>query len=171
MTIAVVQFRAVVVRPVLVELELDCRLPASQVAEDLIVATAAAETELGTFFVQNQGLALTIFQNQPSSFRDFWPYVIGGGGRWLPALKWARGDPAWSWDQALHYAVTDLSLATLLARLFYFRVPEPLPMMSSPEALWGTPVTTGYKPNWNSYLGAATFPKFLAALKAYTDLG
>jgi hypothetical protein len=33
------------------------------------------------------------------------------------------------------------------------------------------PVTTGYKPNWNSYLGAATFPKFLAALKAYTDLG
>ena len=164
MSIDPAQFRAVIAMPVLTALvAMPAAIPYSKFAADLLLATGAQETRLGAYLVQLQGNAQTIYQFQPSSFAEFWPYARGQ--RWAAALLALNVGADWRWDQALDAAVGDLRMASLFARLWYYRVPAPLPMTTSLAALWGY-----YKPYWNSYAGAATEAEFQASVNAFTDL-
>lgn len=130
------------------------------VAELLLLATAAQESQF-RYLKQVKGPALGLWQMEPATHKDLirWLYeeehgknrpefyeVVGG-------LTRNRG-----LDSEL---VGNLGYACAMARLLYWRDPEPLP---TPEelgagpahALWPT-----YKRVWNTEAGAATVSQFV----------
>ncbi len=148
------QLRFYIVRPALALLG-----PAlsTRFAEDLMIATCAQESRLGEYVHQVNGPALGIYQIEPASLHDLWFWVQHRRPRWDGAFAAVGVSPAaTSVNEDVLY---NLRLATLVARLFYYRVPAPLPTESTLENLWGY-----YKPFYNTSLGAATLGEFQASL-------
>lgn len=155
MSIAAPDFRRWVIAPALAALA-PAGIPVTKTAADLLMATAAQETALGTWLVQEDGPALGVFQIEPESLDDL-ELVL------TPAQKAALatlGSAAPLVDQL----AGNLVLAAAVCRLFYWQVPEPLPP-DTVAGLWGY-----YKAHYNTLFGAATESEFLMALKL-TDLG
>jgi hypothetical protein len=68
MTVSASQFRSIVIDPALAAPE-PGGIPVSQTAADLLVATAAVETSLGTYLKQINGSARRVFQVEPTALR------------------------------------------------------------------------------------------------------
>lgn len=112
-----------VIIPTIRELDLDkgrLDLPCSQ-----LVVTSAIESNLGSYLKQvPNGPALSIYQMEPATYCDIWE-------NWLKY----RPDIRMRVLSICGYAsvpdesrlVTDLKLATIMARLHYYRVKKPLP--------------------------------------------
>ncbi len=66
MTVNASDFRKFVIDPALVQLA-PAGIPITRTAADLLMATAANETDLGTWLNQNPGPALGVFQIEPAS--------------------------------------------------------------------------------------------------------
>lgn len=154
MTIAAADFRQQVVVPALLALE-PAGIPCTQIAADLLMATAAIESGLGTYLVQRGGPALGVFQIQPASLASCLTRLTSAQ---RAALGWLKNPQGYSAQVA-----TNLVLAAAICRLFYWQVPTPLPLRTA-DGLWGY-----YKRWWNTLAGAATEAEFLAALKL-TDI-
>src|SRR3990167_3306448 len=103
--------RDCVVEPTLKELGLY-----SPAAVMLLLGTAAHESLGGYYLKQNPGPALGIYQMEPLTLYDV--------GRWLHKY------PQWYYYRnniQLDRVQWDLKYATVFARLYYYRVAEPLP--------------------------------------------
>jgi len=156
LTIDAIQFRAVVIKPALVSLA-RAGIPSTLVAADLLMATAAVESHLGTFLDQIEGPARSVFQIQPDTLAD--------------ALQHARSDQRMAISEFASSVPTpiidqisgNLVLAAACARLIYWQVPDPLPP-HTPAGLWAY-----YKAFWNTPLGRTTETQFMAAL-GLTDI-
>lgn len=161
MTIAVHDFRAYVVAPALDLCVSLARVPAPRFAEDLLVATAAQETAIGRWLHQaGGGPALSVYQIEPASLHDLMRGFVDPAPRFKQLLDTVRlGVPL---DEQVLW---DLRCATVIARLFYYRVKEPLPAETTLDSLWHY-----YKTHWNTKQGAATRDSFVNALHAYTDI-
>lgn len=155
MTIAPGDFRRYVIQPALTALA-PAGIPVTQTAADLLMATAAIESGLGTWLVQEDGPALGVFQIEPPSLDDLELMLTAAQKAALATL----GSSAPLVDQL----AGNLVLAAAVCRLFYWQVPEALPP-DTKSGLWGY-----YKAHYNTALGAATESAFLMALKL-TDLG
>lgn len=155
MTIAASDFRKYVIEPALSALA-PAGIPVTQTAADLLMATAAQESALGTWLVQEGGPALGVFQIEPPSLDDLELQLTAAQKAALATL----GSSA----PLIEQLAGNLVLAAAICRLFYWHVPEPLPP-DTVSGLWGY-----YKQHYNTPLGAATEPEFLMALKL-TDLG
>ena len=121
-------------------------------AVDLLMGTAAVESKLGTYIRQIRGPALGIFQMEPASEQDLWnnfrrTKIILGGNYYTPD------------SVALKY---DLRYQIIMARIHYLRKPGAIPTTLSGQANY-------WKKHYNTYLGAGTVEKYIAAWDRYVD--
>jgi hypothetical protein len=79
MTINASDFRQFVIEPALMQLA-PAGIPVTRTAADLLMATAANETDLGTWLNQKPGPALGVFQIEPASLAS-----LNGATRWAGA--------------------------------------------------------------------------------------
>lgn len=147
------QLRALAIRSLVV---VDPAL-ASHEGIDLVLGTAAVESDLGTYLRQRGGgPALGICQMEPATYDDIWESWLAHRPdlvRRLVALGHPR-DPA-----ALEY---DIRHALVFCRLHYRRVPEPLPALGDIRGL-----ARYWKRHYNTPLGAGTEDGFLAAWRRH----
>lgn len=153
-------FRAYILRPALDLAQSLAGVPHTPYIEDLLVATCAIETQMGVYLHQTgAGPALSIYQIEPASLEDLLKN-FASAKRYAPLLTAVRVPAAESTDEIMW----NLRFATVCARLFYYRVKEPLPKETTFDTLWHY-----YKTHWNTELGAATTASFRASLKL-TDI-
>src|SRR5215469_8912658 len=127
MTINASDFRTDVITPALAAL-VPAGIPYSLVAEDLLMATAAVESGLGSRLVQLGGPALGVFQIEPATVQDLYTRLTAPQ---LVAVKRATM-PQWS---VLTQLPANLLLAAELCRLVYWHDPMPLPPRTD-TGLW-----------------------------------
>lgn len=148
------QLRSLIVR---VLKDMEPEVPYSDTAVELLMLTAAVESNLGTYIEQVGGPALGIFQMEPNTEHDIWMNYI----KYKPTLMQkmngycsedTRVDKELSWN--LCYGIT-------MARLLYARVPAVLPE-NNPKAL-----AEYWKKHYNTHLGKGTVEK---AMQKYKDL-
>ncbi|MGB8276303.1 MAG: hypothetical protein WCF16_13650 [Alphaproteobacteria bacterium] len=150
------QFRIEIVRKVLGWI--DPVVPHSLTAENLLVGTALVESGLRAL-VQDGGPALGVFQIEPATHHD----VLLNFLDYRPALaEQVRAFRAQSPDPDTQL-VTNLAYACAIARLIYFRRPEPLPEADDIEAL-----AAYWKAHYNTPQGKGTVTRFVAS---YRDHG
>lgn len=104
----------------------------SKAAENLLLAICAHESLLGYFLKQRAGPALGIYQIEPATHSDVWQNYLA----YRPALavKINTFTKAHDNQPADNELITNLAYATAIARIIYYRVPEPLPPTNDIEA-------------------------------------
>lgn len=133
----------------------------SRSAEELLILTAAAESNMGEYIRQVRGPARGIFQMEPATFHDIME-------RWLPTRskdlreKVAAFESTFVGMRSPDTMVYNLKYAILVARLFYLRFPEPLP---SHDDVHGMAVY--HKRYFNTELGKATVAGTIEKYKRY----
>jgi hypothetical protein len=122
-------------------------------AEELLMATCAQESLLGTFRKQVGGPALGIFQMEPSDHDDIWRNflqykpILAIDGRQL--VGFVVGTPP------AYLLETNDPYAIFMCRMHYDRVPRPLPPCDDLNAIF-----IYYKVAFNTVQGAATQAEF-----------
>jgi hypothetical protein len=150
-----VQLKGLIVR---VLKDMEPEVPYSDTAVNLLMLTAAVESNLGTYLEQVRGPAQGIFQMEPNTEYDIWKNYL----TYKPQLK----------DKINGYRAEDTKLgseelkwnfvyAIAMARIKYLRSSHPLPP-NNKEAL-----ATYWKLVYNTPLGKGTVEK---AVKKYTDM-
>lgn len=145
-------FRLYVVRPVLEDI--DDVIPYSEAAEELLMGTAATESNLTYLSQIHGGPAAGVYQMEPATadsliydyiqYRDdlHFLWMEYAGGETIPAVDKLRGD---------------LRYATLMARIKYWQSPAPLPKA---DDLYG--LGRFYKSIYNTALGKGSPEKFVS---------
>ncbi len=119
----------------------------SENAVELLMLTAAQETLLGKYLWQVKGPALGVFQMEPATYTDIWMHFLIGRSNILQAINdWIPS--AGSYELRMK---SNLAYQIIMARIFYLRVPAPLPPGNDITAM-----AEYYKKYWNTHLGAAT---------------
>lgn len=138
------QLRRLVIRPVLLYLDMH-----SRAAENLLIGTAAQESHLGTYIEQlGGGPARGIYQMEPATRQDNESYLTR-----RPALR----------TKVEHFKIPafgpqlygNLYYATALARIHYWRKPEPLPNADDLEGM-----ARYWKQHYNTVFGRGTESEF-----------
>ena len=163
MTIAASDFRSYVINPALAAMA-SAGIPVTKTAADLLMATAAMETDLGTWLTQVGGPALGVFQIEPPSLDTL---VSRLSTKQITALFSVMPAPPAAAEMSGWVAGNiegNLLLAAAICRLFYWQAPFAMPVASTVSGLW-----TVYKTWYNTAEGGATMPDFVTALKL-TDL-
>ncbi len=149
-------FRHYVVRPTLTCLHPP--VPVSRAAEVLLLGTALVESGLSALMQRGGGPALGLYQIEPATHVDLWDRYLA----YRPALaRHLRGDfglrkEGVPRDERL---ITNLAYATAIARLIYWRRPEPLPDAADMLGLGAY-----WKQHYNSSLGAGRAAHFSSLL-------
>lgn len=150
------QFRELIIAPTLRDLNMY-----SQVAEELMLLTCAVETEGGRYLKQLQGPALGIYQMEPDTYNDLWQNYINRH-KSLPSILIHNFDcNRMPHEERLVY---DLRFATAMTRIFYYRIPEKLPLSPHPTLL-----AQYYKKHYNTHKGKATHDKAIVAYTHFTS--
>jgi hypothetical protein len=95
-------------------------------AEELLIGTAAHESQLGRYIVQVGGPALGVFQMEPATYWDIYRTFLAFDRKLLSRID---GIVPMTGRTAEHM-ITDLRYACVMARLKYYRVAEALPAAS-----------------------------------------
>ncbi|MCU0601273.1 MAG: hypothetical protein MUC33_01270 [Desulfobacterales bacterium] len=136
---------------------LEPEIPYSEAAVELLMLTAAQETQLGKYLVQIKGPARGIYQVEPASERSVLAMLAlrhPALHAKLMALNLAvDGQDGQLTDRDI---IHNLAYATALARCFYWLKPGPIPKAPGDQAAY-------YKKYWNTHLGKATEAEALAA--------
>jgi hypothetical protein len=154
MTIAAADFRQFVITPALAALA-PAGIPVTETAADLLIATAAMETDLGTWLSQVGGPALGIFQIEPATLTGLLALLSPAEVKALATVSTPQAP--------LTQVEGNMVYAAAVCRLYYWHDPMPLPA-DTVAGLWSM-----YKAVWNTAAGAATIEDFSTALKL-TDL-
>jgi len=159
------QIRNIVIKPLLEDLEQFSQVRYSDFSENLLIATAAQETHCGEFLSQENGPARGIYQMEPATAVELvHNFIMPKYPRWQQIFE-KNSVFVLQTITAADQLCWNLRFATLMARLFYFRVPDPLPIETTMETLWAY-----YKPHWNTSLGKATFEEFEANITKHSDI-
>lgn len=147
------QLRHLVISPALVSIGLG-----GQAAEELLLGTALQESECGTYLHQlGQGPAIGIFQMEPRTHDDLWTTFLSRRAD-LSARVSSLLMPGQS---RLDQLAGNLLYAAAMARLLYYRCPEPLPFPGDIPAQ-----AAFYKRWYNTAQGAASVESYLQRWKA-----
>lgn len=136
------QFRELIVKPTLNDL-----MMYSKEAEELLVFTCATESLGGTYLQQVKGPAIGIYQMEPATYNDLWHNYIKSNGK-LMMLLFSNFMVNSIPDEAR--MIYDLRFATMMARIFYKRISQPLPFSGDIDGIWQY-----YKKYYNTPLGSA----------------
>ncbi len=144
------EFRQLVVRPILKEIELW-----SQAAENLLVGTALVESKL--YHLKQVGMTppkggLGVYQIEAATHDDCWEHYLKFNPDLHSRILSIRA-PVPSPQRQL---VTNLGYATAMARIVYFRKRPALPAPDDIEAL-----AKYWKKHYNTHLGKGTPDKFV----------
>lgn len=123
----------------------------SPAAQQLLLATAAQESRCGEYVQQIKGPAVGIYQMEPDTIQDLYDNYLKHRINLLPAY-YRFQISGLGVNFQLH---SNMAFATALARLQYFRFPEPLPELNDRQGMW-----LYYKTWWNTAEGAATEAQF-----------
>lgn len=150
------QFREHVVRPTLVHMKMH-----SRTAEDLMVGTALAESNLTWLTQHGNGPAVGVYQIEPNTFSDIWDRYLNTRPDILARVEKLVA-PSPLLEKQL---ITNLAFATAIARIRYWMDPTPLPdpndYPNHASYVWVLGET--WKRGFNTELGAGTVEKFTAA--------
>jgi len=127
----------------------------SEAATDLLMGTAAVESQLGYYIKQVGGPARGIFQMEPRTEVDIWDNYLKFNHKLrdsLATLGYLRPDAS-----ALVY---DLRYQILMARIHYLRVPYALPTSTVGQARY-------WKVHYNTVAGKGTVKKYIDAHDRY----
>jgi len=98
---------------------------------ELLMGTAAQESDLGYYLVQTKGPALGIYQIEPATHDSIWKYYINRKGK--EKLREIIYGICGCTEQPDRYAlITNLAYATAVARLKYWPIAAAIP-----EDMWG----------------------------------
>lgn len=127
----------------------------SEAAVELLMMTAAVESQFGTYLKQIKGPARGVFQMEPATEKDIWENYL----RYKPTLaatvrKYSSGHP-----DELRF---NLAYGILMARILYLRTPEGIPSVDDKKAL-----ASYWKKWYNTHMGKGTVEKALAAYQTY----
>ncbi len=132
----------------------------SEEAVSLMLGTCAVESDFGAFRKQlGDGPALGIYQMEEVTYRDCWRYI----GLHEELLKKVRALCPGAFNQTFSLIEKDDVLATVMARIKYWMVPEAIP---SGDVFF---LAAYWKVNYNSMLGGGTVKDFMAKYKEYVE--
>lgn len=120
-------------------------------AEELLMATCAQESLLGTYRHQVNGPAIGIFQMEPGDFNDIWNNFLSYR---TPLKTQIEALASTTPPRPIEMQDND-PFAIAMCRVHYERCPRALPPSTDLNAIW-----MYYKVNYNSVLGAATQDQF-----------
>lgn len=124
MSILAKDLREMVIRPVLESMG-----AWSESAENLLLLTAAVESQMGRYLKQSYGgPALGIYQMEPATHDDHWDYMVN-------RRKLRKKVRVWSTISKPSEMVWNLAYATAMARVHYLRIPYPLPAPNDVKGL------------------------------------
>ncbi len=149
-------FRHYVVRPTLTCLH--PLVPVSRAAEVLLLGTALVESGLSALVQRGGGPALGLYQIEPATHVDLWDRYLAyrpSLERHLRAVFGLHGEGV-PRDERL---ITDLAYATAIARIIFWRRPEPLPDAADHRGLGAY-----WKRHYNSSPGAGRAAQFSSLL-------
>ena len=141
-------FLRLVIRPTLEGLGLS-----SPAAERLLLGTALVESGLEFLTQHGGGPARGVYQIEPATHDDLEDNWLAFRPDWRSALDRFFAHHPGRHDQL----VCNLAYATAVARLIYYRQPEPLPAAGDIEGLGEY-----WKAHFNTVLGAGSVEDFLA---------
>jgi len=127
----------------------------SKDAEELLMLTAATESNLGTYLYQVNGPALGVFQMEPTTATDI-------------RMNFLRYKP-WLYEKIKPFdgdMLYNLATQIVFARLHYLRVPAPLPPADDILAM-----AKYYKKYYNTELGKATVDQAIEKYMRYVKNG
>jgi hypothetical protein len=136
----------------------------SESATNLLLGTAAVETELGKYLHQINGPALGVYQPEPNNPKSGHDLVIN----WLTKRKSTLFDKVWSLRSQNPSISTEEELRfnlyyqTAIARCLYYAVPKPLPKANDIKGL-----AIYWKKYYNTFRGKGTVEKFVNAYNRY----
>lgn len=146
------QLRDIIIAPVLDRLG-----HMSRDAEELLFAIACHESRKGTYVKQVSGEALGIYQMEKETYFDqfdnflcFKPELKNKILRILGVHEEPRADRL----------ATDLELATIMCRIFFLRIPEPLPPADDINK-----IAIYWKKYYNTSLGKGNIEDFVSNYK------
>ena len=139
----------------------DPTIPFSKSAVELLMLTAATETMLGEFlYQQSGGPARGIFQMELETEMALWRYIYRKASiRSMLDLKFDYCYPLYQTR-----SMGDLVYQILMARIYYWRVPEALPNYKDVPEL-----SRYWKQYWNTRFGKGTAVGARAAYKMYVE--
>lgn len=131
----------------------------SKSAVNLLLGTAAQESNFGEYIKQLYGgPALGVFQMEPATHDDIYTNFL----KYKKGI-WCRVDDIGGPDEEC--MVYNLKYATIMARLQYYRRPEPLPYHQD------IPAIAAYWKQWyNTPLGKGTVEEFLENYQKYVGI-
>jgi hypothetical protein len=147
--------RECVIRPVLKKYDL--WTPAS---ENLLMGTAAVESDMGTFLMQNGrngepvGPALGIFQMEPATYFDTKTHS--------DYYRKLKNDGRFNIPDEPYWLILNLELATVMCRLKYTMIPEKLPKHDDIVGL-----ARYWKEYYNTSGGKGSINKFIERYDKY----
>ena len=129
-------------------------------AVNLLLGTAAQESNLGHYIVQ-QGIGfkggIGIYQMEALTYNNIWDRQIENNIALKAKIRLLLG---YAGRPEVNRMATDLLLATVMCRLYYYAVPKPLPQdLPSMAAFW--------KLHYNTVLGAGTEEEFIENYNKY----
>lgn len=144
-----------VIRPTLAALEPVAPEISGTVAEILLLATAAQESQFTHLHQLGGGPALGLFQMESSTENDLWKWLSNDTDK-LQLLRRVSGlCCVWEPGPGVLPLIASLPYAVAMARIAYYRHSAPLPANADVASLWPL-----YKQFYNSPTGAATQAEF-----------
>lgn len=147
------QLKMYVVRPTLQKLDLW-----SEAAENLLMGTAAQESQMGLYLHQVGGIALGIYQMEPETHDDLWKnYLPSQPNLIAKILKFSKSNP--------EELIWNLAYATAMTRVHYLRIREALPAASDIKGLG-----LYWKKYYNTQFGKGTVQEFVNNYGRYANV-
>lgn len=137
----------------------------------MLLGTVAQESGMGQYLHQIKGPALGIYQMEPRTHKDIWVNYLkyhtstreGVMTFIAPASKlYSEGVGFWSSASALMW---NLNYATIMARLHYWRVAQPLPRAEDIDGM-----ARYWKTHYNTFRGAGTRDEFIMNYRRYVHV-
>ncbi len=149
-----IQFRDLVIAPTLRRIELY-----SEAAANLLLGTALHESG-GLRYIRQlpDGPALGPYQMEPDTHHDLYENYLNFRPRLLAKLA----DFTTPYEPQSDQLIWNFTYATAVARLQYFRKPEPLPPADDLDGL-----ADYWKKHWNTERGAGTVEQFIEAWQRF----
>lgn len=149
------QFRDSVVDPTLVDLGLY-----SKAASNLLLGTALQESKLKWLRQLGNGPARGLFQMEPATHNDIYAHYL----RYNSELEKRVLRLTAALPSQVEQLETNLAYSCAMARVHYWRRPEPLPAAEDIEGLAGY-----WKRFYNTHLGAGTTEEFVRAWRKHAE--
>jgi len=137
------QLKRMIVRPTLTAIGLS-----GDTAVNMLTGTALAESSCAYLAQVGGGPALGLWQMEPATHNDCWTNFLDGAenARFAEAVR-----PLMSGEDRLVQLVSNLRYACAMARVKFYRAPEPLPGADDAVGL-----ATYWKLHYNTTLGAGS---------------